>query len=387
MAAELKGVTTAAAGAVGQDTSAFGVVGRPNWFEVFLCTHLESSLRSVFRQLAKAALRRDWLWGSTAEAARVRSWLRGHLDAVYVAAAVAVEAHHLWRHDATLAERFLGLRRVSAATATSAAAPPTSLQRAVSVVLVVLAPLAGERLLKLAQRYSLHASNDDGDDDNGSSSSNSSEGGDYREGIRAVTSSRNRQGWLTRMTVAVCKAAPFMAAAVGIMWCVYAVAYIGNLTRFATPALHIARLRLVASSPPHDAAAAAAAVQQQARGVARRVVDAAGDALRLALPLAAFGYRSLEWWYSMPQSVLGGGGAGDAVPPAPEAPALVAGVTVPAGERCPLCGRARTNAAVLAASGFAFCYPCIVHYVREHGRCPVTGLPATEPQIRRLFSR
>ena len=32
-------------------------------------------------------------------------------------------------------------------------------------------------------------------------------------------------------------------------------------------------------------------------------------------------------------------------------------------------------------------HPCIVPYVRQHARCPVTGLPSSEPQIRRLFSR
>ena len=38
----------------------------------------------------------------------------------------------------------------------------------------------------------------------------------------------------------------------------------------------------------------------------------------------------------------------------------------------------------LQVSGYVFCYPCAVHWVRENGCCPVTRLPATEDHIRRI---
>ncbi|XP_058094800.1 peroxisome biogenesis protein 12 isoform X2 [Magnolia sinica] len=52
---------------------------------------------------------------------------------------------------------------------------------------------------------------------------------------------------------------------------------------------------------------------------------------------------------------------------------------------CPLCSQKRANPSVVAVSGFVFCYTCIFKYVSQYKRCPVTLMPATVDQIRRLF--
>jgi hypothetical protein len=81
---------------------------------------------------------------------------------------------------------------------------------------------------------------------------------------------------------------------------------------------------------------------------------------------------------------------------------------------CPLCCQKRNNPSVLSVSGFVFCYSCIFKSVSQvdilltshskqllsvlhvynvtlpivslqHKRCPVTLVPATVEQIRRLF--
>lgn len=42
------------------------------------------------------------------------------------------------------------------------------------------------------------------------------------------------------------------------------------------------------------------------------------------------------------------------------------GIQLPAdGKMCPLCTRPRTNPAVVASSGFVFCYTCAFHYVTQ----------------------
>lgn len=42
------------------------------------------------------------------------------------------------------------------------------------------------------------------------------------------------------------------------------------------------------------------------------------------------------------------------------------GLALPAdGKICPLCTQLRTNPAVVATSGFVFCYTCIFHYVDQ----------------------
>ena len=44
-----------------------------------------------------------------------------------------------------------------------------------------------------------------------------------------------------------------------------------------------------------------------------------------------------------------------------------------------------SNPAQVATSGFVFCYPCVFAHVMDHGRCPVSGVPATLDHIRKLY--
>ena len=51
---------------------------------------------------------------------------------------------------------------------------------------------------------------------------------------------------------------------------------------------------------------------------------------------------------------------------------------------CSLCCSLRRNPCTITVSGYCFCYPCALGYVRRHGRCPVSLLECNEMHIRRL---
>jgi peroxin-12 len=53
---------------------------------------------------------------------------------------------------------------------------------------------------------------------------------------------------------------------------------------------------------------------------------------------------------------------------------------------CPLCLKKRTSECVLTVSGFAFCYPCIFKFTKEHKRCPLTQFPCDTSNIVRLYT-
>ena len=98
----------------------------------------------------------------------------------------------------------------------------------------------------------------------------------------------------------------------------------------------------------------------------------------------------LEWWYGSAEQRLG---EKKALPPPPPPPALplvppeAGGLALPADPAlCPLCRRRRTNPALVATSGYAFCYPCIHGEVAARGRCPVTHAPARLEHVRRLYT-
>lgn len=51
---------------------------------------------------------------------------------------------------------------------------------------------------------------------------------------------------------------------------------------------------------------------------------------------------------------------------------------------CPLCRQARINPTV-ATSGYVFCHRCLVLFVREHAKCPLTGMKCPESRTTRIY--
>ncbi|KAI0224973.1 ubiquitin-protein ligase peroxin 12 [Massospora cicadina] len=110
------------------------------------------------------------------------------------------------------------------------------------------------------------------------------------------------------------------------------------------------------------------------------------DGLKVALPMAVFLLKFLEWWYGSENQRS----AGMYLGPLPDPPTPIkpdaSGVPLPQDpQRCPLCARIRTNPAMLP-TGYTFCYPCLFSYVQLHGRCPVTWQRAGLEEVRKLFA-
>lgn len=112
------------------------------------------------------------------------------------------------------------------------------------------------------------------------------------------------------------------------------------------------------------------------------------DSLKILLPTAIFFIRFLEWWYSpgSPARSLAVSPLGPPVPAPRLLPPHPRGLRVDEtgyGE-CGLCHGPLANATAFP-SGYVFCYRCAYGYVEEHGRCPVTLLPARVWQLRKIL--
>ncbi|KAJ1311287.1 hypothetical protein OPQ81_009785 [Rhizoctonia solani] len=112
------------------------------------------------------------------------------------------------------------------------------------------------------------------------------------------------------------------------------------------------------------------------------------DSLKLLLPISIFFLKFLEWWYSpsSPARALSAPRSGPAIPPPAKLSPHPRGLSIdnlPYGN-CPLCHEQIQNATALP-TGYAFCYRCIYSYIEEHGRCPVTLLPARIWQLRKIL--
>jgi peroxin-12 len=105
-----------------------------------------------------------------------------------------------------------------------------------------------------------------------------------------------------------------------------------------------------------------------------------------ALPRPPARPQLLEWWYTSAEHKMGGQRAPPPPPPPPAPRPAAGGVPLPADPAlCALCARPRTNPALVATSGYAFCYPCAYRFVEAHGCCPVTRVAAGVGHVRRLY--
>ena len=174
-------------------------------------------------------------------------------------------------------------------------------------------------------------------------------------------------------------------------------AYVIGRVKFYSPLLflqNITLVRLNADDVRRQEALAAAALGAGWNGgvldKARYLFKRASGALQRSLMLAAMIF-TLARMYGSPENrarreAMKQGSNAILIPPPPQPlPLTPQGVLlVKDPNLCPLCGQIRKLPAT-SSSGYAFCYACISQYVTEHGTCPVTGIPCSLAQVRRIY--
>ncbi|ELR14455.1 Peroxin 12 (Pex12), putative [Acanthamoeba castellanii str. Neff] len=389
-----------------------GEAQRPSFFEMVAQQELLPFFGPALKYaLSVAAVRWPRLeWGVT------------HHDELFYGLRLLLEAHHLRRHDASFSEHFYSLKRVRVAAPTtgapdSGASPSpatagsrlTDHDRRVSLLLLVGLPYVKAKLDQLHKRMAGPLSGwletEGSDDDEGDDGD-----GEGDEGTAGEDGGRRARWWRRwRRVVRVARGLfvagyPWASAVYEGLFFVYQVLYLYDHTRYYTPFLHLQRLQVQRLSLEDtiemtqdtarrraagaeswgvgDARGAAAVVRTVGRVLARawHVVE---DYSALALPLVLFVFKFLEWWYAENTKQTA---PALPTPPPPRPPPVVeeAGRKKADGE-CGLCGKRRTNPAMVAGTGYVFCYPCLHASVTTHGRCPATGLPASPDSLLKLY--
>jgi peroxin-12 len=333
-------------------------------------------------------------------------------DEGYAALMLLLELHSLKTTDASFSESLYGLRRTPAtndaalpqqseAAAQSGPRPLTRKQRALSVLFLVGLPYLKYKLeatVNAERGTALQAAlwgRGDADD--------ADVVGDL-EPIREVEPPSNGTVQLNikqQLIRALVKCYPWVHAATEGASFAYQLLYLLDATRFYTPALHYMGLQVRRATGQElmDSAKVVEArrnhefgrirgpsyVQSFQRGLLRFAYTAL-DYAQTGLIASVFLFKMVEWWYQSAEERVSAPSVYP--PPPPPPPPVVAkdGIQLPAdGKMCPLCTRSRTNPAVVATSGFVFCYTCAFHYVTQYKRCPVTLAPTGTSQILRLY--
>lgn len=381
---------------------------RPTFFEMSATEHLPTSLRAALL----------YFLGVMAQRRPILHRVLDFSDEGYAALMFLLEFHSLKTTDSSFAESLYGLRRIPATDAlpqqqgpqasSPGPRPLTGKQRAASVFFLVGLPYLKYKLEAAvnAQRgdalqAALWGRGDLEDEDV-----------DSMEPPREVDNVHNEQvffgsgtPWRERFKHiairALVKCYPWVHAATEGVSFAYQLLYLLDATRFYTPALHFMGLqvrratgqelmdavKVIEERRQHEFGRirGPSYIQTLQRGVLRFIYTAL-DYAQTGLIASVFLFKMVEWWYQSAEERV----TAPAVypPPPPPPPPVVGkdGLQLPAdGKICPLCLRSRTNPAVVATSGFVFCYTCAFHYVTQYKRCPVTLAPTATNQILRLY--
>ncbi|KMZ69394.1 Peroxisome assembly protein [Zostera marina] len=110
------------------------------------------------------------------------------------------------------------------------------------------------------------------------------------------------------------------------------------------------------------------------------------DYAQTGLIAAVFFFKMMEWWYQSAEERMSSPTVYPPPPPPPPPKVAKNGIPLPLDRTtCPLCNEKWVNPSVITVSGFVFCYTCAFKYISQYKHCPVTRIPASVDQVRRLF--
>ncbi|XP_061417998.1 peroxisome assembly protein 12 [Lethenteron reissneri] len=353
-------------------SAATALDGAPSVFEALAQDGLVSAVRPALGHACKVlAESRPALFG--------QAWRR--FDELYLLLDFLLQRHSLLRNSASFSENFYDLKRVPERPGAPAGSRLPRREFFLSLALLVAAPYLRLKVERLVARI-------------------------REEMDCGIHLPDSRSVKLYRAFLA---AFPFVHMTWEGVCLWHQLSYALGRGRHHSPLLRFAGVRLVCRSPLDGAGHedGPLALPRHHGGVLGALGSLASHAavnISAAFSVAVFFLQFLESFYALRDvgsSLLGGGGGGGGgggassllLPDLPTPPPpihlhadaeLGDGPAVPPGV-CPLCRRRRTNDTALATSGVVLCYPCAYGYVREHGRCPVTGYPTRAQHLVRLY--
>ncbi|KAK9801364.1 hypothetical protein WJX73_000250 [Symbiochloris irregularis] len=355
---------------------------RPTFFELVAAERLMPSLKAAISY-------------SIAVLAQQRPWLHKVLDyeeEVFAIVCAALDRQALAASSATFADSLYGLRRTTRASAASSVKDPhlSHRQQRSTVLLSVLSSYLFTRLDSLYQKYRPQIEVQPGTF--------------FARRQGPQTPHQGYAGWWRHMLMRwFLRAYPWIHASHEGLRFAYQLLYLLENTAYFSPLLHLLGQRVVRVTSQELGEAQRRTSDRRKRQLHRagmqywplailqrlwlRASYGLADHTRNALILSVFAFKLLEWWYMSGEERLAANQK-QTPPPPPPAPPMPhpEGVSLPSDPSvCPLCLNKRTNPAMAVVSGYVFCYPCLFNFVGRGGCCPITRIPMTVAQMRRLY--
>ncbi|KAL2249302.1 peroxisome biogenesis protein 12 [Sesamum indicum] len=379
---------------------------RPTFFEMAAAQQLPSSLRAALTySLGVFALRRPFVHK-----------ILDYEDEFFALLMLVLETHSLRTTDASFAESLYGLRRrgvkirfkKSSVLADSGDeiqhAGLQKRQKVLSVVFLVVLPYLRSKLQSIYNKEreatlqaSLWGDSDERFDIDFVG------GGDNTLGSRDNLDNEASAGarWIKRLRKTIGACYPWLHAGNEGLSFAYQLLYLLDATGFYSLGLHALGIHVCRATGQElmDTSSRISKIRSRERerlrgspwlkalqGGLLSCAYAVLDYAQTGLIAAVFFFKMMEWWYQSAEERMSAPTVYPPPPPPPPPKVAKEGIPLPPDKTvCPLCLQKRTNPSVMAVSGFVFCYTCIFKYANQYKRCPVTLMPATVEQIRRLF--
>ncbi|XP_027352353.1 peroxisome biogenesis protein 12 [Abrus precatorius] len=367
-----------------------GQGSRPTFFEMAAAEQLPASLRGALTySIGVLALRRPFLHK-----------LLDFEDESFALLMLLLESHTLRTTDASFSESLYGLRRRPANftlqnhSTSSSAAGLRRRQRLLSVLFLVVFPYFKSKLHSIYNRErqanlqaTLWGHEDEGAFEHDYSTSDSA------PSVNATITKR-----LQRI-VGFCY--PWLHATTEGLQFAYQLLYLLDATGYYSLPLHVLGIHVCRATGQElmDTSSRISKMRSRERerlrgpqwlktlqGALLSCTYTVLDYAQTGLIAAVFFFKMMEWWYQSAEERMSAPTVYPPPPPPPPPKVAKEGIPLPPDRTiCPLCSQKRVNPSVVTVSGFVFCYACIFKYVTQSKRCPITLMPATVDQIRRLF--
>lgn len=373
-----------------------GQGSRPTFFEMAAAQQLPASLRGALTySIGVLALRRPFLHK-----------LLDFEDESFALLMLVLESHTLRTTDASFSESLYGLRRRPANITVNInkddAAPSTASlrrrQKLLSVVFLVVLPYLKSKLHSIYNkdrearlRATLWGDENQGFEDDYSPVSTPTSGA----GASVSTRIANR----AQRIVGFCY--PWLHASTEGLQFAYQLLYLLDATGYYSLALHALGIHVCRATGQElmDTSSRISKMRSRERerlrgpqwlktlqGALLSCTYTVLDYAQTGLIAAVFFFKMMEWWYQSAEERMSARTVYPPPPPPPPPEVAKEGIPLPPDRTiCPLCSQKRANPSVVTVSGFVFCYTCIFKYITQYNRCPITLMPATVDQIRRLF--
>ncbi|XP_022907229.2 peroxisome assembly protein 12 [Onthophagus taurus] len=311
---------------------AFTSEAKPSIFEVIAQHSLNITLHPALKRIA------EFLAESSP---KHFNWLYTHYEETFLVLNGLLQYYYIKKYDASFSEYFYGLKRIS-----SDGKLLSDHQRKLSFLFLVILPYLKRKLEERINFYKI----------------------------------QNAEGVLTSKTK---KLLIYSHSTFDLTWGVWVLInylrYMSDKTIYQRPTLQLIQIQLILVEDRDDVSSFWGALFKGKLKLKEFTSGVLKHGLRTCLEIGAFFIQFLQTWYAEKSDFNV-----TALPTVP--PPNIDSKAKALKGKCPICLQPWKIPTVLPASGYVYCFPCIVKHFRENAStCPVSNIPVRALDLVRLY--